>query len=71
MEGHRRSFPIIRFIFKVRKLLVGLWVVEQSNFDWTGLDLGLRLMIRPEVFQKLPENVALFTETKLKVINMA
>ena len=36
MEGHRRSFPIIRFIFKVRKLLVGLWVVAQSNFDWTG-----------------------------------
>ena len=71
MEGHRRSFPIIRFIFKVRKLLVGLWVVAQSNFDWTGLDLGLRLMIRPEVFQKLSENVALFTETKLKVINMA
>ena len=46
-------------------------MVAQSNFDWTGLDLGLRLMIRPEVFQKLPENVALFTETKLKVINMA
>ena len=71
MEGHRRSFPIIRFIFKVRKLLVGLWVVAQFNFDWTGLDLGLRLMIRPEVFQKQPENAALFTETKSKVINLA